>query len=78
MTRRYVNFSFTINNWTTEDYENLKNLDYQYMIIGKEGKDGETGKEGGSIAERETAVFEKININKRFFVTLLFIIEPDA
>lgn len=39
MTRRYCNFSFTINNWTEEDYEALKEIDCQYMIIGKEGKD---------------------------------------
>jgi len=39
MADRVRNISVTINNWTQEDYENVKSLDYNYLIIGKEGKD---------------------------------------
>lgn len=35
------NYCITINNWREKDIDNLKNLDYQYVIIGKEvGENG--------------------------------------
>jgi len=41
MQTRLRNFVFTINNWNDSDYESVKNLDYLYLIIGKEiGKSG--------------------------------------
>jgi len=36
MAKKFINYCYTLNNWTEQEYEELKLIDCKYQIIGKE------------------------------------------